>query len=106
MKSTFTSVPPNRMTRTLTIFRLPASGKKHTVTLTWKAGSSPVAGYTVYRSTTPGGNYLRINPSPVPGLSYTDNTVEIGVTYYDVIRAVDAQGRESVNSSEISATVP
>jgi fibronectin type 3 domain-containing protein len=88
------------------IFRLPASGRKHTVTLTWKASSSQVAGYNVYRSRTSGGNYLRINPSPVPGLSYSDNTVENGVAYYYVTRAVDAQGRESVNSSETSAAVP
>jgi hypothetical protein len=88
------------------LFRLQVSGKKHTVTLTWNASSSPVAGYNVYRSMTPGGNYLRINPSPVPGPSYTDNTVENGVTYYYVTRAVDAQGRESVNSSETSAAVP
>ena len=88
------------------IFRVATLGKQHTVTLTWNASSSPVAGYNVYRSMTSGGNYLRINPSPVPGPSYTDNTVENGVTYYYVTRAVDAQGRESMNSNETSAVVP
>jgi fibronectin type 3 domain-containing protein len=88
------------------IFRLQASGKKHTVALTWKASSSHVAGYNVYRSKTPGGNYLRITPSPVPGLSYKDNTVENGVTYYYAVRAVDARGQESVDSNETSAVVP
>ena len=88
------------------IFRLQASGKKHTVTLTWRPSSSQVAGYNVYRSRTSRGNYLRINPSPVPGFSYTDKTVENGLTYYYVTRAVDAQGRESVNSNETSAVVP
>jgi hypothetical protein len=88
------------------IFRSPTSSSKHTVTLTWKASNSSVAGYNVYRSTTSGNNFLRINPSTVPGLTYTDNTIENGVTYYYVTRAVDAQGRESVNSNEASAVVP
>jgi hypothetical protein len=88
------------------VFRLQASGKKHKVTLTWKASSSHVVGYNVYRSMTPGGNYLRINSSLVPGLTYTDNTVESGVTYYYVTRAVDARGYESVNSIGTSAAIP
>jgi hypothetical protein len=88
------------------VLRQQASGKKHTVTLTWKASSSRVAGYNVYRSVTPGGNYLRMNSSLVQGLTYTDNTVVSGVTYYYVTRAVDDRGHESVNSNETSAVIP
>jgi hypothetical protein len=88
------------------VLRLRASGKTHTVTLTWEASSSHVAGYNVYRSVTPGGNYVRINSSLVQGLTYTDSTVVSGVTYYYVTRAVDDRGNESVNSYETSAAVP
>jgi hypothetical protein len=86
--------------------RLHSPGTKHTVTLKWQASSSQVAGYNVYRRTTPAGNYVRINSSPVAGTTFTDNTVESGLTYYYVTRAVDALGRESVNSNEASAAIP
>src|SRR5260370_25448359 len=46
--------------------------RTHTVTLTWKASSSEVAGYAVYRRVTRGGNYVRINSSLVRELTYTD----------------------------------
>jgi hypothetical protein len=88
------------------VLRLQALRKTHTVTLTWKASSSQVAGYNVYRSVTPGGNYLKMNSSLVQGLTYTDNTVVSGVTYYYVTRAVDDRGYEGVNSSETSAVIP
>ena len=89
-----------------TVLRQQAPGKPHLIKLTWKASSSQVSGYNVYRSVTPGGKYLRINPSLVPGLTYTDNTVVSGVTYYYVTRAVDDRGHESGNSQETSAVVP
>jgi hypothetical protein len=88
------------------IFRLQSSQKKHAVTLKWNASTSPVIGYNVYRRNSPQGGYLRINPSLIPGLSYTDDTVQSGITYYYVARAVDAQNHESINSNESSATVP
>jgi hypothetical protein len=86
--------------------QLLASGNTHTVTLTWKGSTSHVAGYNVYRGTTPGGNYARINTSLVQGLTYMDNTVQSGKTYYYATRAVDARGHESANSNEASATIP
>jgi hypothetical protein len=88
------------------VLRQQASGKRHTVTLTWKPSSSQVAGYNVYRSMTPGGNYVRINSSLVRGVTYTDNTVVSGLTYYYVTRAVDDRGYESANSNEASAVIP
>jgi hypothetical protein len=86
--------------------QLHASGNTHTVTLTWKGSTSHVAGYNVYRSITPGGNYARINTSLVQGLTFTDNTVESGKTYYYATRAVDTRGHESANSNEASAAIP
>jgi len=80
--------------------------RTHAVTLTWKASSSEVAGYEVYRSVTRGGNYVRINSSPVRELSYKDIYVDGGVTYFYVVRALDDRGNRSVNSNETSASIP
>jgi hypothetical protein len=87
------------------ISRLRVSGKQRTVVLKWNASTSPVLGYNVYRSTTHGGGYVKINPALVQGLTYTDETVESRRTYYYVARAVDAANRESVNSNESAASV-
>src|SRR5271155_5493666 len=88
------------------ISRLRVSAKQRTVVLKWNASTSPVLGYNVYRSTTRGSNYVKINATLVQGLTYTDEAVESGRTYYYVARAVDAANRESVNSNESAATVP
>jgi len=83
-----------------------ASGKTHKVTLTWKPSSSHVAGYNVYRSIVSGQKYQKINSSLILGLTYADETVVSGVTYYYVTRAVDDQGHESPNSNETSVAIP
>ena len=84
-----------------------AGQHKHSVTLTWKASTSTVAGYNVYRSTVKGRDYVKINVALVTGqTSYKDETVQSGTTYYYVTRAVDAQGRESLDSAEVVARVP
>jgi hypothetical protein len=61
------------------VLRIRASSKKHTVTLTWRASTSKVAGYNVYRSINPWANYVKINSVPVQGVTFTDNMVENGV---------------------------
>ena len=81
-------------------------GHRHSVTLTWMANSSPVTGFNVYRSTTQGGPFTRINSDLVRGLTYKDKNVQSGMTYYYVVRAVDARGQESSNSSDTSSTIP
>jgi len=78
----------------------------HSVSLTWTASTSTVIGYNVYRSTTSGGPYTLITNSPVTGTSFSDTTVQAGVTYFYVVTAVDASGNESVNSNEVSVTIP
>ena len=92
--------------RCSSIPRSEQSNKGHSVTLTWKASKSPVKGYNAYRGTKSGGPYSRINPELVQGLTYQDSDVHSGKTYYYVTRSVDADGLESANSSEITATIP
>jgi hypothetical protein len=80
----------------------------HSVVLTWDASTSAdVVGYNVYRSDVSGGPYTLLNAS-IPGstLTYTDETVQAGTTYYYVVTAVNTEGIESAYSNEASALVP
>jgi hypothetical protein len=79
---------------------------QHSVTLTWTASTSTVAGYNVYRGTTSGGPYTKISSSLITTLAYTDTTVQSGTTYFYVATSVDSSGDESVNSNEVSAPIP
>lgn len=80
-----------------------------TIRLAWEAGSDPdLAGYRVYRSTTPGRGYQPLTPAPQPATTYADADVRPGQTYYYVVTAVDRARRanESIPSPEASATLP
>lgn len=79
---------------------------QHTATLTWVASTSTVSGYNVYRGTQSGGPYTQLNSSVVVGLSYTDSTVQVGLTYFFVVTSVDTAGGESDFSNEVSVTIP
>jgi chitodextrinase len=78
----------------------------HSVTLTWVASTTPSVSYNVYRSTTSGGPYTKINGSLIAGLSYVDNSVVAGQTYYYVATAVDNTSAESAYSTQVTAVIP
>jgi hypothetical protein len=101
--------------------RLRAQGHASGVLLSWNGATdcngNPVAGYNLYRSTTPGGPYTKVNTSLITGRQYDDTSVSStmaqnninssssaasGTTYYYVVTSVDAQGDESVHSQETS----
>jgi hypothetical protein len=83
---------------------LTASAGNHTVSLDWNNNSeSDTNGYNIYRSTTSGSGYVKINGSPVSSSNYIDNTVTNETTYYYVVTAVDTVGNESDYSNEASA---
>jgi hypothetical protein len=78
----------------------------HFVQLTWQASTSNVVGYNIYRSTTKGGLYVKINAPLVTPLTYTDSSVATSTTYYYVATSVDPAGVESVHSIPASANIP
>lgn len=78
---------------------------QHTVNLSWNPSTSTVDGYRVYRSTTSGSGFSPLT-SVVSELSFADDTVVSGDTYYYVVTAVDAQGDESPHSNQATAVIP
>lgn len=78
----------------------------HSVTLTWNASTTSVAGYNVYRGTTSGGPYTKLNTVLETATNYIDSTVQASTTYFYVATAVDSSQDESSFSNQISAAVP
>lgn len=78
----------------------------HSVTLGWSDSSSGVSGYNVYRGSTSGGPYARINATVDPSTNYVDSSVSSGQTYYYVTTAVGTNGVESAYSSQVQAVIP
>ena len=93
-------------TGVLTLPFVPPAPSQHSATLSWQSGASQVTGYYVYRSTTSGGGYSRLNTLPVTSSSYADSSVQAGQTYYYVVTAVDTTGSESPFSNQVTAVVP
>jgi len=80
---------------------------QHSVSLTWSASTSTVAGYNIYRSTVSGSGYTKINSSFVTILTYTDSTVLSGTTYFYVTTAVDlCRHGKALTRTQVSAAIP
>ena len=80
---------------------------KHSVTLSWTASTSNVVGYDIYRGTQHSGPYpVKLNSSPQSNTTFTDSTVQSGVTYFYVVTAEDANHVQSDYSNEAPATIP
>jgi fibronectin type 3 domain-containing protein len=81
----------------------------HSVALKWTppppVSGATAAAYNIYRGTHPGGPYEKIAFS-AGSPNYTDRDVSSRKTYYYVVRTVDAAGRESLPSNELSAAIP
>lgn len=78
----------------------------HTVSVAWTASKSSIAGYNVYRGSTSGGPYAKINSALVTGTSFSDNNVQAGHTYFYVTTAVNSSNVESAYSNQAEAIVP
>lgn len=74
------------------------------VTLDWDDNTEgTLAGYNVYRTTTSGSGYTKLNTAILTLSEYTDNDVSNGTTYYYALTAVDTLGYESEKSTEVEA---
>jgi hypothetical protein len=79
---------------------------QHSVSLNWNPSTSQVMGYNVYRGSTTGGPYAKLNSSPDASTAYTDTTVAASQTYYYVTTAVNSSGVESGYSNQVQVAVP
>jgi fibronectin type 3 domain-containing protein len=87
------------------LFWVVVDQKPHRVLLRWDPPPKPafaVAGYNVYRSPSHGA-YEPI--AFVTTTSYTDNHVHNRKTYHYMVKAVDANGRESPISNQVTVTI-
>jgi hypothetical protein len=79
----------------------------HSVSLSWTASvSSNVSGYNLYRGTTAGGPFTKVNSTLIVATSYQDATVQAGQGYYYVATAVDGNAIESAYSNQATAVIP
>jgi fibronectin type 3 domain-containing protein len=94
------------------LFIVPAAFAQtvHGVALSWTytQGTDTAVAFNVYRGTTPGGPYMKLNALPISigTSSYVDTTGNDGTVYYYVTTAIDATGSESTHSPEAQATAP
>jgi hypothetical protein len=79
---------------------------QHSVALSWNPSTSQVIGYNVYRRIASSGSYSKLNPSVNATASYTDASVQSGLTYDYVTTSVDASNVESAYSNQATAAIP
>lgn len=83
------------------------SPTEHSVNLSWAASTTPNVQYNVYRGTQHLGPYpTKLNSTPQSNTSFTDSSVQNGVTYYYVVTSIDGNSGESDYSNEAQATIP
>jgi hypothetical protein len=71
-----------------------------TIRVTWTP-QPDAAGYYVYRTAFSHLSYAKLNPTPVSGAAFTDDTAASDRTYYYVVTAVGSTGLESNRSREL-----
>jgi hypothetical protein len=81
-----------------------AQGSNTRVFLDWQDNSDAnLAGYNVYRTTTSGSGYVRVNTALITTSDYADTTVTNGTLYHYTVRAVNTEAYESPACGEVSA---
>jgi fibronectin type 3 domain-containing protein len=80
--------------------------RPHSVTLTWKASTTPDVRYNVYRTSMMNGNLKTLTPQPITATQFVDSTVQSGLTYSYAVTSVDSKGIESRRSDPAVVTVP
>jgi fibronectin type 3 domain-containing protein len=83
-----------------------AAQTSYATILSWDLDDSATNGYNVYSGTTTGGPYTKLTSTPIAPNTYTDSSVQAGLTYYYVVTAIESDGAESAYSNEIAAQIP
>jgi hypothetical protein len=105
---TITSNATTGATQTIALTGTGVNSATYEVQLSWTAPASsadPVVSYNIYRSTG-AGTYRKLNTAVNTPTSYTDTTVQSGVTYNYEVTSVDGSGVESTPSNVYTAVIP
>jgi hypothetical protein len=78
----------------------------YSVALSWAAGTTSITGYNIYRGTSSGGPYSKLNSSLLTSTSYSDTSVTAGTTYYYVATEQNSSGQESTYSNQVTLAIP
>lgn len=82
----------------------------YAVDLQWDipdSSADPIAGYNVYRTVANVAVYEMLNTTALDTQpSWSDSTVQSGVSYHYVVRSVDIYGVESAPSNTLDVSVP
>jgi fibronectin type 3 domain-containing protein len=100
------SFASNTSTATESLTGSGVSTVQHSVSLSWNPSPSQVMGYNVYRGTTAGGPYAKLNSKPDANTTFMDTSVAASHTYYYVTTAVNSSGQESGYSNQVQAAIP
>ena len=81
-------------------------GAAGSISLTWtKAADTDLLGYNIYRSTLPGGPYVKVNPVPTDRTAYfLDGGLAPLTRYYHKVSSVDLSANESALSAAVSTS--
>jgi hypothetical protein len=74
--------------------------------LNWAPSESSVAGYRVYRSLAQSGPFVDYSPGPLDALSFDDNSVLPGATYFYVVTALGTEGDDGIFSNQAMVALP
>ena len=86
---------------------LNAQGGTNKVLLSWAQNDYDVlAGYNLYRSTSPDSGFEKLNVSVLTGTEYEDTDVEPGVMYYYYFKVVNTEGNEEEGVSNTASAAP
>lgn len=79
--------------------------EKPVIDLSWQANTeNDLAGYNVYRRSSSGGQFTRLNSKPLAGPAFSDTTTSPSASYTYRVTAVDNDSNESSPSEEITET--
>jgi hypothetical protein len=83
-----------------------AQPTSHSVSLSWQASDTQVAGYNIYRKSLGAGDFVRLNTELIAALEFTDSVVGSGVSYEYAATSVDSTNHESEYSNIATAVIP